>query len=197
MGSLIRKNCLEVGDTQYIFDRTVTDSTIGIYYTFNNDTKQFEEVNLDGSNFDSTIKYYYKSEALTQDGSFIGSIKNFIDPKPVLNRTWSGYGGAVNSSTIAKADTTIIETIEKVWLPSDSQIFGDNHRSKEYSKYQYEGNTFEAFKEYFEDMFAGSDRWLRSPYLSNSYCFCYWYSNGYVNSNHASHTNSAPLCFSI
>ena len=86
VGSLIRKNCMEAGEIQYIYDNTVTTDTIGTYYIYNTETNIFDLVELDGTNFDSTKKYYITEQILTE-GTFLTSIKSNITPKKVINKT--------------------------------------------------------------------------------------------------------------
>lgn len=194
VGSLIRTNCLESGDVQYIYDRDVTSSTSGVYYTYENN--QFVQKTLP-TDYQSNTKYY-ALQAIVEDGVFIESLKETnIHPKRVKVNTWTGYGGEVTNNTNAYQDNTIITTQDKVWLPSDSQIFGSNKRYLNYSKYKYEGEQFKLFNLYTEEnLYWGSTRWLRSPYVGNSNTFCCWYYS-YVTYSTANTTAYCPLCFSI
>lgn len=72
------------------------------------------------------------------DGAFIAGLPEIWRNKlvQVKKRTWGGYGGAVTSETTAKADNTIIETHDWMFIPSDAEQFGNNDRYATYSKYE-------------------------------------------------------------
>ena len=198
VGSLIRANCLKNGEIQYVFDKTVSETTEGTYYIFDNTTNQFVAQTLP-ENFVATQKYYNKV-TISADGAFIAGL-----PQEIINyivqvkkKTWGGYGGSVLNSTNANADDTIIETEDWMFIPSDGEVFGNTNRYSKYSKFTEEGETYEAFKEYNENRFwCSTSRWLRSPSLSGSSIFCCWFSNGYVTNTSASNAYYCPLCFCI
>ncbi len=195
-GSLIRQNALKSGEDYYLYDNNVSSSTSGTYYKYDPQTKAFVSVELPGA-FDSSTKYYTKN-TLDADGAFIAGLPDEIKDlvEQVENETW---GGAIGTDT-NQADNTIIKTKDWLWLPSDSEIFGDDPDSRfvNYSKVGLEGKTFEAFKSYKENNFRFSNyRWLRSPYLRTAHYFCGWDNFGYVGNNAANTTNRVALCFCI
>lgn len=198
VGSLIRKNCLKSGEEQYVYDDTVSAETSGTYYKLNEDCETFDEVTLPDA-FDVNTKYYTKT-VMEEDGAFIAGlpeeVKDLIEQ--VETPTWSGAIKTTSNSS----DNTIIKTKDWLWLPSDSEIFGDNideRYSTRYSKVGLEGKTFALFKmPYKEKNFRRSNSlWLRSPYISYSTYFCCWTSAGYVKYSDASITTMVALCFCI
>ena len=203
IGSKIRTNCLKVGDVQYIYQPSVTASTSGTYYKYNKVDKIFEQVVLP-DDYVNTEKYYTRTVIATE-GAFLTSLKaqlgndsngNQIMPRQRTIKTWGGCGQGITASS----DTTVIETVDLMWLPSDSEIFGDSERTNNISKWALEGRTYKAFEKYREKMFyfgGGNGRWLRSPYVSSGSYFCCWNSNGYVYNYTASPTYCAPVCFCI
>ena len=200
MGSLIRKDCLEAEDTQFIFDRSVTSSSSGTYFIYNTETNMFDEKTLP-DDYVANTKYYTRSTIETE-GIYIASLKEqlgTVNPKQCVIKTWGGYGGSVTNSTNAQRDNTIIKTLDKIFLPCGANIFGDSNRAypTQYDKYDKEGTTFDYFKEYLENKFSGTTRWLRSPSQYTSNYYCYWNSSGYLHYSNATSSNSLPFCFCI
>lgn len=193
VGSLIRQNALKAGESYYLYDDTVTSSTVGTYYKYDTATEDFVEVTLPDA-YDANTKYYSKT-TLEVDGAFIAGLPEEITPyiKQVSKKTWAGYTGTSSSS-----DTTIIKTKDWLFLLSDGEVFGNKDRYVNYSKYTEEGEQYKYFKEYAENKLRyGTGQWLRSPYTSHATNFCYWYSYGYVSSYTASTANRVALCFCI
>ena len=197
MGCIPRTNSLPAGATQYIYDWTVTDSTNGTYYKYEIEASTFVPVLLPDE-YNNETKYYKKTE-IAEDGVFLASLKEqlgTVSPRLKNIKTWQGCGAGVTVST----DDLILTTQDYMWLPSDSNIFGDTKRFDDYSKFWLEGETFKAFKNYNEILFrfSSSARWLRSPSVSSSsYSFCYWSNNGYSSSTNMTTSFFVPLCFSI
>lgn len=194
VGSLIRQNALKSGESYYLYDDTVTSSTSGTYYKYNGETDAFDEVTLPGA-FDSNTKYYAKT-TLSADGAFIAGLPTDLAPyiKQVTKKTWTGYIG-----TSSNTNETIIKTKDWLFLLSDGEVFGNDMRCWNHSKYTQEGLQYEYFKTYSE-IFRCNNKysgWLRSPYVSSSYYFCSWNYNGSVTSNSAHYTYYVPLCFCI
>ena len=148
----------------------------------------------------TNTKYYTRSTIETE-GIYIASLKEqlgTVNPKQCVIKTWGGYGGSVTNSTTAQNDNTIIKTLDKIFLPCGANIFGDSNRAYNYyDKYDKEGTTFDYFKEYLENKFRWSDRWLRSPSQSSSNPYCHWYNPGYLNPNPAPNSYYLPFCFCI
>lgn len=198
VGSLIRRNCLREGEDYYVFDRTVTSSTSGTFYVWDNTNKVFAEKTLP-ADFAENTKYYTK-ESMDVNGAFWNGLSSDITPHiaQVKKKTWGGYGGAVTNSTTANADSTIIETSDWLFTVSDSEVFGDSERINNYSKYALEGAQYDYFKAYQEGRLNRSDNsWTRSPYVSNSGSACYWNSSGYVISNITSDSLRLVLGFCL
>ena len=198
VGSLIRQNCLRIGEAQYIFDKSVTSTTSGTYYVFDDMNGVFVEQTLP-DNYVAGTKYYTKT-IMEADGAFIAGLpEGFINYLvQVKKKTWGGYGGSVTDATFAGLDSKVIVTHDWMFAPSVSEVFGMQDRYVEYDKYELEGEQYEAFKEFKENRFRYSaDRWFRSPYVPTSNYFCLWGSNGYVYSNYANSTYNIPLCFCI
>ena len=143
VGSLVRKNGLKVGESQYVYDDTVSAETSGTYYVLNEDCKNFDEVTLP-DNFDESKKYYTKT-IMEEDGAFIAGlpeeVKELLEQVEVA--TW---GGGIGRSDRNENDNTIIKTEDWIYSPSDSEIFGDkidDRFSTHYSKIGLEGKQLE------------------------------------------------------
>ena len=194
MGSLIRQNCLKSGENYYHYEISVTSSTSGTYYVYNEVTDDFDAVSLP-SQYIAGTKYYTKG-TMSADGAFIAGLPvemlNYI--VQVKKKTWGGYGNSAGSS-----DNTIMETKDWLFCPSDSEVFGHDNRGVTYSKYALEGEQYEAFAtKFMENKLRNStSRWLRSPNTSYSYFFCSISNGGYVNTSAATSGNYPVLCFCI
>lgn len=197
-GSLFRQNMLRAGQFYYVYDRTVTSSTSGAFYTWDNDNKLWLEKTLP-ADFVANTKYYVRNTK-TEDGAFWEGLPEDIKPliSQVKNKTWSGYGGTVTNSTTANADNTIIETKDWLFMPSDSEVFGDSERINNYSKYALEGEQFPYFNKYQEGRLQrSSNSWTRSPSLSTSISACSWGSSGYVYYSSTNSSSRVVLCFTL
>ena len=82
-----------------------------------------------------------------------------------------------------------METVDKLFLPSEIEVSGTTDYSCE-----GEGEIYEYFKN--ADMF-NKWTWLRSPYPINTNYFASWYINGCVNGNGANSTRAVALCFCL
>lgn len=205
VGCELRKNFMEAGDIQYRWDSSVTSSTTGTYYIWDNDNKVFVEKTLP-EDYAAKTKYY-SPILITEDGPFLASIKENLEgvsPKLVNNATWGGFGGTVTNITTASEDFTIINTQDKLWLMSDNNLFGDKNRQNYTTtgyKFGYEGKMFELYKTYKEReyLFGGTyDYVLRNPYPSaNNGVWALDNDKGcYTNSNITNGFNLL-VCFSL
>lgn len=197
-GCLPRQNCLREGEVFHLYDRSVTSETTGTFYIWDNDNKLWVEKTLP-ADYVANTKYFTR-ETKTANGAFWNGLSDDILPyiSQVKNKTWGGYGGAVTNSTTANADNTIIETKDWLFIPSDSEVFGDSERINNYSKYALEGEQFPYFNQYQEGRLQRSNNsWTRSPYLSNSNYACTWTSNGYVYHDTTYLRPRVVLCFTL
>ena len=200
VGSLIRPNCMKANEDYYTFDKTVTSTTEGTYYIWDNDNKVFLEKTLP-ADFVEKTKYYTKSTT-AEDGVFITNLQEDVKNAmvQVIKKTWSGYGGNVTNSTTANNDFTIIETKDWFFIPSGGEVFGttDRYNPTTYDKFGYEGDQYQAFVEYKMNRYmTPSAEWFRSPIQNSSNSFCYWYSNGSLSINSANTSYYLSLCFCI
>jgi hypothetical protein len=199
VGSNIRQNCLKAGEGTYVYDITVTSSTSGTYYNFNEATQTFSPVTLPAA-YASGTKYYNLVTA-SSDGAFVAGMPSDVLSviKKVEKKTWGGYGGAVTNSTQANSDNTVFKTQDWLFMLADCEVFGTSDRfSTLYSKIGLEGEQYDYYKKYAEyKLRLASTQWLRSPYPADSSYFAYWTSNGYVSCGYASNACRVALCFCI
>jgi hypothetical protein len=201
-GSLIRANCLKSGESYYTYDLTVTASSEGTYYVYDDVNEEFVSQSLPAE-FVAGTKYYTKTTIGT-DGAFVAGLPaemlNYI--VQVKKKTWKGYGGDVQNTTQAAENKIVITTKDWMFIPADCEVFGKDDRFNigvnAYSQFEVEGECYEAFKEYKENVFRYAEsRWFRSPCVSYSISFAYWNTNGYSNYNSANNTYYASLCFCL
>lgn len=83
----------------------------------------------------------------------------------------------------------IVETIDKLFLPSEIEIAGTTDCSCE-----GEGELYEYFK---NSNMPYTWTWLRSPSPYNTYTFASWINFGYVYSSYAYATRAVALCFCL
>ena len=95
----------------------------------------------------------------------------------------------VGKPTSAGGESIVISN-DKLFLPSEVEITGDNDYSV-----KGEGEQYAYFKNGGE--MAEKWQWLRSPYVANSNYFCSWNNYGYVYNSNANSGNSVPLCFCL
>lgn len=188
-GSLIRQNGLKSGDSYYLVDATVTSETTGTFYIYDDTSDTWVEKTLP-SEYESTSVYYTKT-TLSADGAFIAGLAD-----------WDSYMLPVIKETANAGATTafkyFIKSKDRVWIPSDAEVFGSENRYNNYSRYQSEGQQYDYFKENKENRFAlGSSAWLRSPYSGYSYNFCIITNTGYITTNTATTTNATRLGFCL
>lgn len=197
IGSLIRQNCLRSGEVTYVADPTTTESASGVYFKRNEDGS-FTQVTLPNE-FVSTEKYYTQYVAAA-DGAFIAGLTPELNSKikQVKKKAWTGWGGSVTNTPTANTNNTIIETNDWLFLNSDSEIFGNDSRFVEYSKYSLEGSQYDYFKEFNENKVRKqSTSWFRSPSLTGGTGFCGWSNIGSVYSASAYIAHGVALCFCI
>ena len=201
-GSLIRANCLKSGESYYTYDLTVTASSEGTYYVYDDVNEEFVSQSLPAE-FVAGTKYYTKTTIGT-DGAFVAGLPaemlNYI--VQVKKKTWKGYGGDVQNTTQAAENKIVITTKDWMFIPADCEVFGKDDRFNigvnAYSQFEVEGECYEAFKEYKENVFRYAEsRWFRSPCVSYSISFAYWNTNGSSTSNSASYTYYTSLCFCL
>lgn len=201
-GSLIRANCLKSGESYYTYDLSVTAATEGTYYVYDDVNETFVAQSLPAEYVAGT-KYYTKTTIGT-DGAFIAGlpaeILNYI--VQVKKKTWKGYGGDVQNTTQAAENKIFMTTKDWMFIPSDSEVFGEKDRfnvgTSAYSHFELEGNVYEAFKNYKENVFRFAEsRWFRSPCVNFSNYFAIWISSGYSNYYGAGNTYYASLCFCL
>ena len=95
-------------------------------------------------------------------------------------------------------DGEIVETVDKIFIPSEIEVFGKTKYSKE-----GEGEQYEFFKDWhnrikgLEEDKCSTWYWLRSPGSGNSGNFCSVYSNGHYNHYTASTSGGVAPCFAI
>lgn len=107
---------------------------------------------------------------------------------PVVKKTADG------GSSKAK----IVETLCKVFLPSEVEVFGKCEYSKKGEGEQYEGftNWHNRVKGYPDGNY-GRYWWVRSPYSGNHASFCVVYDGGSCSGNYASGTGGVAPCFAL
>lgn len=206
IGSLIYDLLSPLGTEKYTWDNTVTSSTSGIYYVWDNVLQTFEEKTLPDE-FTANTKYYQKT-TLSSDGAIWNGvpeeIRNIATESKQL--TWGGYGAGVTNLTTAKNDDTMIVTYGKLFNPSAYQYFGEPYlggQSSGYWAYKYgataEGKQFSGFKKKFPlSEMPSQTLWFRSPSLYGSSSFCGWYgSYGYVSGVSAPYSYRVPMCLCI
>lgn len=187
-GSLIRQNGLKVGDIVYK-RASVADSTSGTYYVFDTVQDDWVEKTLPDDYVANEV--YYTQEVASADGAFITGLPD-----------WKDYMVSVLKPT-ADAGTgykKIIKSSDHVFLLSDCEVFGNERRySSRYSRYEYEGEQYEYFKNKYSDgkIRLGSGWWLRSPYSGGAATFCSCHNGGYVDTVNASSTSYARLAFCL
>ena len=104
----------------------------------------------------------------------------------VVKYTATSGGGNIESVT------------DKVFIPSEVEVFGTPNYSKE-----GEGEQYALFKDWknrvkgYADGDYGRGWWLRSPYSGNSYNFCFVIGNGFCLNNFAYGTSGVSPCFAI
>lgn len=95
-------------------------------------------------------------------------------------------------------DGKIVETVDKIFIPSEIEVFGKTKYSK-----KGEGEQYEFFKEWhnrvkgYKDSDCAWWHWLRSPGSGNNSNFCIVNSNGKYNSSLASANGWVAPCFAI
>ena len=186
-GSLIRQNGLAAGDAYYL--RAKPDSTTqGTFYVYDEFAKDWIEKTLP-SDFDETEIYYTKN-ILEADGAFITGLPDYKDYIVQVETVTADAGSGFKKIIVSK---------DRVFMPSDAEVFGNKKRYQKYSQYELEGQQYEYYKNDFSDgkVRASNGWWLRSPYSSSATYFCYVGNSGYVGSNYASSSYSARLVFCL
>ena len=95
-------------------------------------------------------------------------------------------------------DGKIIETVDKIFIPSEIEVFGETKFSM-----KGEGEQYEFFKEWhnrikgFKEDKHAAWYWLRSPYSGNSFNFCLVDSGGSYSSGDADGIGGVAPCFVI
>lgn len=95
-------------------------------------------------------------------------------------------------------DGEIVETVDKIFIPSEIEVFGKTKYSKE-----GEGEQYEFFKDWhnrikgLEEDKCSTWYWLRSPCSGNNNNFCEVSSDGSLGSIGAGITNGVTPCFAI
>lgn len=187
-GSLIRQNCLKVGDLYYLRDESVTSTTEGIRYVYDTETNTWLEKSLP-TDYDAN-EYYYTQNTMIEDGAYIAGLPDFANYiVPVIKQT----------ADAGKDYNKIIKSIDQMFLLSDGEVFGNSGRYSKYSQYELEGEQYEFFKNNFTDgkVRTSTSWWLRSPYSGYATSFCYVNSSGYVSANYASYGYYARLGFCL
>ena len=95
----------------------------------------------------------------------------------------------VYKKTALPGTGTIINTPDKLFLPSEVEATGEVHYSHE-----GEGKVYEYFK---NNELPAKWIWLRSPCATVATYFCYWYNYGFVSYNYAYYAIRVALCFCI
>lgn len=96
---------------------------------------------------------------------------------------------SVYKKTALPGTGVIVNTPDKLFLPSEAEITGNANCS-----YEGEGEKYEFFK---NNTLPSIWTWLRSPYATSASNFCSWYTYGYVNSYIACSAFRVALCFCI
>ena len=172
---------------------------------YDNTLRTFESKTLPDE-FVANTKYYIM-ETTSSDGVIYAGVPQNIKDIAVASKqtTWGGYGGLVTDSTNAWTDTTTIDTVDKFWVPSCEQLWGDALYVSTSSGYwcyrrQMEGAQFGALRNMTERsiQYMSKSLWQRSPVtISASYC-CNWSnSGGSVYYSNLAGGIAVPLCFCL
>lgn len=95
-------------------------------------------------------------------------------------------------------DGKIVETVDKIFIPSEIEVFGKTKYSKE-----GEGEQYEFFKDWHNRIKEWKAEeylvwyWLRSPRSDECYGFCTVNSNGDLSCEYSSYNGGVVPCFSI
>ncbi|MGN1221782.1 MAG: DUF6273 domain-containing protein [Christensenellales bacterium] len=186
-GSLIRQNGLAAGDVYYL-RATVDSATEGTYYVYDEFAKDWVEKALP-SEYDETEIYYTKN-TLEADGAFITGLPDWKDYIVQVETATADAGSGFKKIIVSK---------DRVFLPSDAEVFGSNNRYSKYSQYDLEGQQYDYYKNNWSDgkVRASGSWWLRSPCSGSATSFCCVVNSGCVSSNNASFGNYARLVFCL
>jgi len=186
-GSLIRQNGLAAGDAYYL-RATVDSTTEGTYYVYDEFAKDWVEKILPGE-YDETAIYYTKN-ILEADGAFITGLPDWKDYIVQVETATADAGSGFKKIIVSK---------DRVFMPSDAEVFGNTKRYSKYSQYDLEGQQYDYYKNDWSDgkIRASTSWWLRSPYSSIATYFCYVNSYGYVSGSIASTSYYARLVFCL
>lgn len=193
--------CLPANSDYYVCDKTVNDTTVGTYYSYNYVIDDFIERTLPDE-YVATEDYYVKNTT-TEDGTIYAGIvesfrKNLVKVKV---KTWRGWTKQITSNDIARQDDKYIISHDYVFLPSGVEDYGERPALLEYNRWGYkpdEGKPFgfQSLNKKWYNIYASGTNWLRSPnvYLSN--VFCIWSSNngGLVYSTSATASEWPTIC---
>ena len=100
--------------------------------------------------------------------------------------------------TATSGNGKVESVTDKIFLPSEVEVFGTTKHSKE-----GEGEQYALFKDWknrvkgYADGCYGCLWWLRSPCSGNSSFFCSVYSYGYCGNDMASYVSGVSPCFAI
>lgn len=190
--------CLPANSDYYICDKTVTDTTVGTYYSYDYTINNFVERTLPDE-YVATEDYYVKNTT-TEDGTIYAGIvesfrKNLVKVKV---KTWRGWTKQITSDDVAQQDDKYIISHDYVFLPSGVEDYGERPEISSQNYWGYkpdEGKPFgfQSLNKKWYNIYASVTTWLRSPYVYRSSYFCFW-SNSYinVNSTNATSANSRP-----
>lgn len=102
------------------------------------------------------------------------------------------------TTSVGGGGNEIVTTLDKLFIPSEIEVFGQCYYSKNGEGKQYDG--FKHWKDKvkgYSDSSYGRWWWLRSPISGYSYDFCMVDNNGYCNGISAYYSYGVAACFAI
>ena len=186
-GSLIRQNGLAAGDVYYT-RATVDANTTGDYYVYDEMANEWVLKSLP-LEYDET-EVYYTQNVVAEDGAFITGIPAWKDHIKQVEVPTADAGSGYKKIIISK---------DRVTIPSDGEVLGNEKRYSRYSQYELEGEQKDFFKNNYTDskIRLGGSWWLRSPSSGYGSHFCYVDNGGNVYSTSASSGFKARLVVNL
>ena len=193
-------HCLPANSNYYVYDKTVTDTTVGTYYSYDYAINNFVERTLPDE-YVATEDYYVKNTTVEDGTIYAGIVESFRkNLVKVKVKTWRGWTKQITLTTVAVNDDKYIISHDYVFLPSGVEDYGERPEISNLSYWGYkpdEGKPFgfQSLNKKWYNIYASDVTWLRSPNVYSSSYFCFWYdSNGNVYSNSATSTKRSTIC---